>query len=90
MSQFLHGAITSVSFAIGLFFLRYWRTTRDRLFVMFSAAFWLLALHWTLSSAFPQLTTYAHVLRFLAFVLIALAVLDKNRSAKRRPRATKP
>lgn len=85
MSQFLHGAITAVAFAIGLFFLRYWRTTGERLFALFSAAFWLLALHWIVSSAFPHLTTQAHVLRFLAFVLIALAVLDKNRKTRRRP-----
>ena len=26
----------------GLFFLRFWRTTRDRLFAIFSAAFWVL------------------------------------------------
>jgi hypothetical protein len=81
MNLFLNGAVTTASCAVALFFLRYWRTTRDRLFLMFSAAFWLLALHWLVSSAFPQLTTQAHVLRFLAFVLIAVAVLDKNRHA---------
>jgi hypothetical protein len=90
MSQFLNGAVTTASFAIGLFFLRYWRTTGDRLFVMFSAAFWLLALHWMLASAFPDWTTQAHVLRFLAFVLIAVAVLDKNRHPERQRRSAKP
>jgi hypothetical protein len=85
VNQFLNGAVTAVSFAIGLFFLRYWRVTGDRLFVLFSASFWLLALQWLLSSAFPDWTTQAHVLRFLAFVLIALAVLDKNRRRPPRP-----
>jgi hypothetical protein len=84
VSDFLHGAITFASAAIALFFLRYWRSTGDRLFVMFSAAFWLLALHWLLSSAFPHITTQAHVLRFLGFALIAVAVLDKNRKAGSR------
>jgi hypothetical protein len=79
VSDFLHGAITLASLAVGLFFLRYWRRTGDRLFVLFSAAFWLLGVHWLVVSAWPRLSTQAHVLRFLAFVLIALAVLDKNR-----------
>ncbi len=79
MSDFLHGAITMASSAVALFFLRYWRTTRDRLFLMFSGAFALLAAHWLLMSAFPRLVTQAHGLRFAAFLLIALAVLDKNR-----------
>jgi len=84
VSQFLHGAITFASATIAVFFLRCWRSTRDRFFVMFSAAFGLLALHWLLSSALPHVTTQAHVLRFLGFVLIAVAVLDKNRSGRSR------
>jgi hypothetical protein len=72
------------SAAIGLFFLRYWRTTGDRLFAMFCAAFWALAAHWVVLAGLPQLVTQAHSLRFLAFVLIAVAVLDKNRTAKRK------
>lgn len=67
------------SFAVGLFFLRYWRWTRDRLFLFFSAAFWLLALNWLLATMARPLAGHAYALRFLAFVLIALAVLDKNR-----------
>ncbi|HVY25748.1 MAG TPA: DUF5985 family protein [Polyangiaceae bacterium] len=83
MSDFLHGAITLASLAIALFFLRYWRSTHDRLFAMFSAAFALLAIHWLVSSAWPHMTMQAHALRFFAFVLIALAVLDKNRGQTR-------
>lgn len=84
MSDFLHGAIAFASATIAVFFLRYWRSSGDRLFVMFSAAFWLLTLHWLLSSAFPHITTQAHVLRFVGFALIAVAVLDKNRNSGRR------
>lgn len=86
MNDFLHGAITLASLAISLFFLRFWRSTRERLFLLFSAAFWLLALHWMLASLWPSLTGPAHVLRFIAFALIALAVLDKNRQLYGRPR----
>ena len=79
MNDFLRGALAMASLSIGLFFLRYWRATRDRLFPMFSAAFWLLGLHWTVATLAPSLSEHAHVLRFLAFILIAIAVLDKNR-----------
>lgn len=79
MNDFLLGALTLASFVIGVFFLRYWRATKDRLFLLFSAAFWLLGLNWTLATVARPLALHAYVLRFLAFVLIALAVLDKNR-----------
>lgn len=82
MSDFLRGALVMASFSVGLFFMRYWRATHDRLFLMFSAAFWLLALNWTIATLAPRLAEYANGLRFLAFVLIALAVLDKNRRKK--------
>jgi hypothetical protein len=84
MNDFLHGAITVAGLSIALFFLRYWRSTRDRLFAMFSAAFALLAIHWLVSTAWPHMIAPAHAFRFLAFVLIALAVLDKNRGKKGR------
>ncbi len=67
------------SFAVGTFFFRYWRATKDRLFLMFCVAFWLLGLNWLLASMAAALATNAHVFRFLAFVVIAYAMLDKNR-----------
>jgi hypothetical protein len=79
VNDFLRGAVVMASLSIGLFFLRYWRRTRDRLFFMFSAAFWLLALNWTLASVGGSLAPHAYVFRFAAFVLIAIAVVDKNR-----------
>ncbi|MES1184677.1 MAG: DUF5985 family protein [Myxococcales bacterium] len=85
MSDFLRGAQTMASLAIGLFFLRYWRSTRDRLFLMFSAAFWLLGLNWAIVAAAPSLGLQAYLLRFAAFALIAVAVLDKNRRKKSQP-----
>lgn len=84
MNDFLHGAITLASLLVALFFLRYWRFTRDRLFLMFSAAFWLLGMHWLLLSALPRMQSQAHALRFLAFALIVVAVLDKNRGDARK------
>ena len=44
LSNFLSGAITMGFLAGGLFFLRFWRETRDQLFLTFAVAFWLLGL----------------------------------------------
>lgn len=80
MIDFLHGAVAMASVAVGLFFLKYWRTTRDRLFLCFCVAFWLLAANWTIPTFRADFAPHAHVLRFLAFALIAYAVVAKNRS----------
>ena len=65
----------------GLFFLRFWRASRDRLFAFFCAAFWLIALSWALLALFsPQEETrpYIYVLRLLAFSLIMIGIVTKN------------
>jgi hypothetical protein len=84
VNDFLRGALVMASLVIGLFFVRYWRSTGERLFLMFSAAFWLLGLNWTMATLAPSLGWQTHLLRFTAFALIALAVLDKNRRKKGR------
>jgi CHASE2 domain-containing sensor protein len=78
-NDFLQGALVMASLSIALFFLRYWRATRERLFALFSVAFCLLGANWALASLGGLLAPHAHLFRFLAFVVIALAVIDKNR-----------
>jgi hypothetical protein len=81
INQFLTGAIFLGACAIGLFFLRFYRKTQDRLFVIFAIAFWTLALNW-LALAFIQrdeVRTALYVIRLLAFIFILAGILDKNR-----------
>ena len=78
-NHFLRGALTMASLCIALFFLRFWRATSDRLFALFSFAFCLLGANWALASLGGLLSPHAHAFRFLAFAVIALAVIDKNR-----------
>ncbi len=78
-NDFLRGALVMACLSIALFFLRFWRATSDRLFVLFSLAFCLLGGSWALASLGGPLAPHAHAFRFLAFAVIALAVLDKNR-----------
>ena len=42
MSQFISGMIAMGYLVAGMFFLRFWRDTRDRLFGMYGAAFFIL------------------------------------------------
>jgi hypothetical protein len=61
--------------------MRYWRRSRDILFVFFAAAFLALGLNW-LALAFanrdePQTSLY--VFRLIAFGLIMIGIWNKNR-----------
>ena len=87
--DFLAGAVTLGFFVAAGFFLRFWRRTRDRLFLAFAAAFALLAANQALAAFFgagDELTPYTYVLRVLGFVLILYAIVDKNVSNGRKPR----
>jgi hypothetical protein len=64
-----------------VFFLRFWRQTRDRLFLTFALAFVLMALN----SGLPMILNVPSeeqspyfLLRLAAFVLIIAAVIGKN------------
>lgn len=79
---FLAGATAMASWVAGLFFLRFWKKTRDTLFLYFALSFWVLCLNWTLvGAAHPTSETqhYYYVMRLVAFGLIIVAVVQKNR-----------
>jgi hypothetical protein len=81
MLLFLYGAITLGFIGIGLFFFKFWRTTRDFLFAAFAASSWLLAVNQALLavSALPEEErTWVYLLRLAAFILLGVAVLVKN------------
>lgn len=83
---FLNGVIAMASIVAGVVFLTYWRDSRDRLFVYFAIAFWVLALNWTLVAVIAPAAEQLHwfyLLRLFAFVLIAFGIVDKNRTAPR-------
>jgi hypothetical protein len=82
MSTFLQGAVTMGCLLAGLFFLRFWRDSRDRLFVLFALAFWMLGISYVLLTFAPLSTDWrpdVFVTRLIAFCLILSAIADKNR-----------
>jgi hypothetical protein len=85
LQQFTRGGLVFGCFVTGLFFLHYFRQSRDRIFVFFVVAFWALALHWIgLAIADPPAETrhYLFLLRLLAFVALIIGILDKNRRSR--------
>lgn len=86
MGNALNGVVSGallMGYALAaLFFLRFWSASRDRLFAMFSAAFVLLAvqrLAITLTRETMEDQTVFYLLRLAAFVMIIVAIIDKNR-----------
>ena len=75
------GALIFGYLLAGLFFLRFWRRTRDTLFVWFGVAFWLMALN-QLALAFLAVPReemhFIYLIRILGFVLILWAIIWKN------------
>lgn len=82
MHQFLIGIATCASLGVSLFFARFWIDTRDRFFLLFAAAFLILAVNWGLVAVLQPATEvrpFFYLLRLAAFGLIIAAVVDKNR-----------
>ena len=83
MKSFLWGASAMASFVAFLFFLRFYRDTRDRLFAGFALAFALLAMNFLGLSIYEQPQEAVHpsyYLRLGGFAVIAWTIIDKNRS----------
>lgn len=81
MSQVVMGALAMGFGIAGLFFLRFWRETRDRLFAFFALAFFILAASrvWFAFVAPNNVQgDYLYWVRLLAFGMVLLAILDKN------------
>jgi hypothetical protein len=78
MMQFFSGVLVTGYAIAGLFFLRFWRASHDRLFGYFASAFFVLAIQRILIAT-SEPTTAVYVVRLLAFVLILWGIVDKNR-----------
>lgn len=89
MGQFLLGAVAMASLVAAMFFLRFWHKTRDRFFLLFAAAFLLETVNRTTLAAIGSVTEEQeplfYLVRLFSFVLILIAIVDKNlRGGKRK------
>jgi hypothetical protein len=86
MSPVLLGAVAMASFVATLFFLRFWRQTRDPLFLLFSLAFAVdAATRFALGVAHvsAEAEPLFYIGRLVTFGLIIVAIVRKNRPSRR-------
>lgn len=85
MNQLLIGGIATASLVAGMFFLRFWVTTRDRFFLFFAASFLIegtnrLAL--SLYASTSEDSPVYYLIRLVSYGLIIAAIVHKNRSRR--------
>lgn len=89
---FLSGVCTATFSASALFFLKFWRTSRDPFFLYFAVACLLIALERFMTlfvegTSSPLVTpateasSWVYLIRLGAFVIISVAILAKNRKS---------
>ncbi len=81
MEQVMSGAIAMGFGIAGVFFLRFWKDTGDRLFALFALSFFVMTVSRVVVALWdkPEIGTMPYWVRFVAFGLILVAILDKNR-----------
>ena len=92
MNDFLSGMTSALCLVAGLFFLRFWRKTHDRFFAFFSASFFLMALQRMVMLLLKNMESEhrigPYLIRLLSFVLILVAIVDKNRPPRKKAPAS--
>ena len=85
MHDFLLGYVFATSMVAGLFFLRFWRVTHDRLFLAFAAAFTIEGINrltFLLIDHPGEVSPLVYLVRMSAFLLIVAAIVAKNREQR--------
>jgi len=81
IKQFLWGLLTMAHLVVALLFLRFWRLSRDRLFLFFAASFATLAVNWltlAMMRPAPEAEHLLYLIRLFGFVLLIIGIVDKN------------
>ena len=81
--NFLAGAVSLGFLVCGLLFLRFWRRTREELFLAFSLAFVLLGIGnavLALANIPTEEKGSLYLVRLAAFLIILAAIYRKNRA----------
>ena len=89
MVAFLDGAVAMGCIVAALFFLRFWRDSRDALFLTFAVAFGIFALNYAALGLVPfanETRPYIFLLRLLGFLAILGGIARKNRTGPRDSR----
>jgi hypothetical protein len=87
MVNFLHGVAAMACAVSGLFFLRFWRQSRDGIFLSFAVAFWVFAVDYAVLGLVPlanERRPYVFGLRLVGFGVILWGIARKNGFPRRR------
>ena len=90
---FLAGMATMGFLLSGLFFLRFWWRTKDRLFLAFGSAFMLFALNHcipVLAGIPAEERSWVYLFRLAGFSLLILAIVAKRIDARRSTKQRQP
>ena len=81
IEEFLVGVIATASVTAGVFFLKFWKDTRDSFFLAFAASFIIEGLNRVTVLFLPRPNEgnpWIYVVRLVTFLLILFAILRKN------------
>ena len=82
MASFLNGAVAMACLGIGVFFVRFWRESADRLFLCLAAGFAVFAINYAVLGVLPladERRAYAFALRLAGLIAILIGVALKDR-----------
>lgn len=85
MIEMLIGGTAAFYLIIGLFFIRFWRSTHDRFFIFFAICFLLEAANRIMLGLFfdfREASPIYYIIRLVSYSFIIIAILDKNRRSK--------
>jgi uncharacterized membrane protein HdeD (DUF308 family) len=81
LGDVISGAIAALSLVGALFFLRFWRSSRDKFFLWFAISFGIEGLNRMVMGITRQSnedTPLHYVIRLLSYLLILYAIVEKN------------
>lgn len=85
--SFIAGAMTLACTVVGLFFLRFWKKSHDRLFLMFAIAFFIMAFERVVLGYLGtnyEFIPMVYLIRLIAFIMILVAFIQKNRESSEK------
>ncbi|MBS1962376.1 MAG: hypothetical protein JST04_09185 [Bdellovibrionales bacterium] len=85
--HFFSGATMMAAWVCGLLFMRFWRRTADRFFLLFGLAFWTMSVERAclifIDPKIEDREPVVYLIRLSAFLLILGAIWEKNRPARK-------
>ena len=98
LATFFAGITCATFFFSGVFFLKFWRASRDSFFLYFCAACWVLSFERIVAAQYDPNLRYPdagspgpafYLIRMVAFIIITAAIIQKNKKTptKSDPRA---